>query len=295
MPNTLSASRVDVQMFPGFVSVRAGDREVTRYHFAGTWKPYFWPLMGPCGNVVRGASGEHQHQAGLFLAYGGHGSESGPTNIWSDWDEPPYGVCGKMLHMGFDRVTGGEDGARMVERVLYVNGQGEAILEEVRDMQISMCADGGCLIDWRRTVPVPNEPNGGPFMLSGRVCDALRARDNRSRGEDGKWMLIEGGGQMCNAQGDVSRDERFQGQEWVDFSGVCDSGRQGIALFDHPDNPGFPGQANASAYGPIGLAHRHPGLDGGPNVVTFRYGIYVHPGNAEEGRVDVHYRAFCEA
>ena len=179
-----SVEALDVKLYPGFVSVRAGDREITRYHFLGTWKPYFWPLMGPCGNVVRGASGEHQHQTGLFLAYGGHGGASGPTNIWSDWDEPPYGVCGKMLHMGFNCVEGGEEGARIVERVLYVNGEGGTILEEVREMRILALPEGEGFVDWQRTVPVPDEPNGGPFMLSGRVCDCLRARDNRDRDED---------------------------------------------------------------------------------------------------------------
>ena len=292
MESIQSVEALSIKLFPGFVSVRAGTREITRYHFLGTWKPYFWPLMGPCGNVIRGASGEHQHQAGLFLAYGGHGGESGPTNIWSDWDEPPYGICGKMLHMGFECVEGGEDGARIAERVLYVNGEGGAILEEVREMRIWALPGGACLIDWWRTVPAPNEPNGGPFMLSGRVCDAIRARDNRSRDEDGKWTLIEGGGEMANAQGDMSQDERFQGETWVDFSGKCEGGVQGIALFDHPGNPGFPGKAHASAYGPIGLSHPYPGSDGG--LVTFRYGVYVHGGDAQAGKVGACYEAYCE-
>ena len=93
---------------------------------------------------------------------------------------------------------------------------------------------------------------------------------------------------------DVSRDERFQGEKWVDFSGTCEGGEQGLAVFDHPDNPGFPGRAHTSAYGPIGLSHQHPGLDGGDERVTFRYGAYVHRGNAKAGQVEKCYRAYCE-
>lgn len=289
----MSSSDVTARLTPAFVSISSGGREITRYNFAGVWKPYFWPLMGPSGNVVRGASGEHQHQAGLFFSYGGHGGDAGPTNIWSDWDEPPYGPCGKMLHLGFDSLEADAESVRIVERVLYLDGFGKALLQEVREMRVQALPEGECFIDWRRTAPTPDEPNGGPFMLSGRVCDALRARDNRRKGEDGKWELIENGGEMCSADGVVGRDERFHGKEWVDFSGVCGGGRQGIALFDHPDNPGFPGHAHASAYGPIGLNHRHPGLDGGPPVATFRYGVYVHRGNAREGNVDARYRIFC--
>jgi hypothetical protein len=287
-------AQVSVTHYPGFVSISTPVGEVARYHFRGIWKPYFWPLMGPFGNVLRGASGEHQHQAGLFFAYGGHGPTSGPTNIWSDWDEPPYGPCGKMLHLEFDRVEGGADSARIVEQVLYVGGTGKRILDELREIEVTPLPRGECFIDFRRTVSTPDEPNGGPFMLSARVCDSMRARDIREREEDGKWALIENGGEMSSATGEVSRDERFHGERWVDFSGICGKGRQGIALLDHPSNPGFPGGASASAYGVLGLSHRHPGLDDGPQVVTFRYGVYVHHGNSQEGNVDARYQAFSQ-
>ena len=49
---------------------------------------------------------DHPHHTGLYLAYGGHG-EGGSANIWSDWDEPPYGPCGKTLHRQFTRLTQG--------------------------------------------------------------------------------------------------------------------------------------------------------------------------------------------
>jgi hypothetical protein len=285
---------VVVVQYPAFLSIAAQGSEFARYQFQGVWKPYFWPLIGPYGNVVRGASGEHQHQTGLFFSYGGHGPTAGPTNIWSDWDEPPYGPCGKMLHLGFDRIEGSDRSARIAERVLYVSGTGDPILEETRDIEIVPLPDGECWIEFRRTVPTPSEPNGGPFMLSARVADVLRARDNRERDEDGRWALIPGGGEMSSATR-VSREERFQGERWVDFSGTYPGGQQGLALMDHPSNPGFPGNANASAYGVLGLSHRHPGLDGGPQVVTYRYGAYVHGGHAQEGRVEDRYQAFAES
>ena len=284
-----------VTQYPSFISIATGDAPIARYNHLGVWKPYFWPLMGPCGNVLRGAGHDHPHQCGLFLAYGGHGDAGGPTNIFSDWDEPPYGPCGKMLHQGFDLLAGGERCARIVERLLYVDGAGAPILTEVRDLRVSALAGGECFIDWRSTVPVPAESGGGPFALSARVCDALRARDSNRRDSDGKWALIEDGGVMSSAAGQRCRDERFVGERWVDYSGTCPDGPQGLALFDHPDNPGFPGYAHASGYGPIGLSHSHPGADGGPPVVTFRFGVYAHRGGAQDGAVDDRYRAFCDS
>ena len=61
--------------------------------------------MTTAGNVVRGASGEHQHQTGLFLAYGGHGGPT-PSNVWADWAEPPYGPAVKRLNVAWELVDG---------------------------------------------------------------------------------------------------------------------------------------------------------------------------------------------
>ena len=146
-----------VTQYPSFVSIAAGETTIARYNHVGSWKPYVWPLMGPCGNVLRGAGRDHPHQCGLFLAYGGHDDDDGgPTNIFSDWDEPPYGPCGKMLHQGFELLAGGDGCARLVQRLLYVDGEGAPILTETRDLRFHALADGECFIDWRTTVPLPS-------------------------------------------------------------------------------------------------------------------------------------------
>ena len=126
------------------------------------------------------------------------------------------------------------------------------------------------------------------------MCDALRARDSGRRDADGKWALIDGGGVMASATGeDQPRRNGFAGERWIDYSGTCPEGPQGLALFDHPDNAGFPAAASASAYGPILLSHHHPGVDGGPEVATFRFGVYVHRGDARGGAVAERYEQFC--
>ena len=54
--------------------ITVDDDVFARYNFLGVWKPYFWPLNGNHGSVLRGAGGEdHPHHTGLYLAYGGHG------------------------------------------------------------------------------------------------------------------------------------------------------------------------------------------------------------------------------
>src|SRR5262249_52786709 len=108
---------------------------LARYVLAGVRKADFWPGMDRPQDGVRGAPAEPQHQTGLCLAYGGHGGP-GTTNIWSDWDEPPYGPCGRMLHRGFDVVEGGPVAARFVQRLTYLRPDGEALLEETRQVRV---------------------------------------------------------------------------------------------------------------------------------------------------------------
>ena len=112
----LQDNRYRIEQKPTHLLISVDERLFTRYNFLGVWKPYFWPLNGVHGTVVRGAGGsDHPHHTGLYLAYGGHG-EGGSANIWSDWDEPPYGPCGKMLHQRFIRLTEGPVYARSEER-----------------------------------------------------------------------------------------------------------------------------------------------------------------------------------
>ncbi|HLQ81891.1 MAG TPA: DUF6807 family protein, partial [Bacillota bacterium] len=84
------------------VVLKVGGERFADYIVAGGRRPYFWPVVSATGSsVVRGqGSSDHPHHTGLAISYGGH-SEDGSTNIWSDWDEPPYGPGGRMVHRGF--------------------------------------------------------------------------------------------------------------------------------------------------------------------------------------------------
>src|SRR5690606_13434137 len=111
-------------------------RPFAAYIVAGTRRPYFWPLLGPAGtSVVRGqGSVDHPHHTGLSINYGGH-SEGGSVNIWSDWDEPPYGPGGRMIHRGFARIATGPVYGELVQDLTYVDPDGEPFVTEVRTVR----------------------------------------------------------------------------------------------------------------------------------------------------------------
>jgi hypothetical protein len=275
--------------------VTAGGALVTRYVFLGTWKPHFYPLMGPYGSVVRGASGEHQHQTGLLLGYGGHG-EGGSTNIWSDWDEPPYGPCGKMLHGSFERLHGGPVYGQIVERVAYIKPDGEKILDELRDLRIYPLPGGEAIVDISITVPTPNDPGARPFIVAARVADTMRIRDHgKPRLPDGTFPMIDPPGQIENADGGQGQ-EGADGKHaaWSDYSGKVGSGWSGIALMDHPRNYEFPGRNHAGGYGCMSISHHFP-PDAPPDAqVTWTVRAYVHDGDVRTGQVAQKYIDFAD-
>jgi hypothetical protein len=280
---------VVAEVHPAIVVIASQGRPVAQYNYCSVWKPYFCPLMGPTGNVVRGASAEHQHQAGLFFSYGGHFT---PTNIWSDWDEPIYGPDGKMLHRGFDLVAGGPVFAHMVQRIGYMAADGSFILEERRDLRVFPLPDGVTVVDLVRTCSSPEEPSVGPFNLSCRVADSLRTVDMARRGPppDRKMLPTENPGKMESASGEVSRGESINSARWLDRSGELPGGWGGLAFFDHPSNPGYPGRLSAAGYGTMGLGYDYP--DGSPRA-TWRYRVYTHAGDATAARIEDHWQDYA--
>jgi hypothetical protein len=59
-------------------------------------------------------------------SYGGH-SEGGSVNVWSDWDEPPYGPGGRIVHRGFRRMLTGPVYGEVVRPVSSIQAAREAL------------------------------------------------------------------------------------------------------------------------------------------------------------------------
>ena len=53
-----SKARYHIEQKPAHLLISADATLFARYNFLGVWKPYFWPLNGNHGTVVRGAGGE---------------------------------------------------------------------------------------------------------------------------------------------------------------------------------------------------------------------------------------------
>ena len=251
--------RVEVVQKLDRVIFLVGGQPYATYTVAGARRPYVWPLLGPSGaSVVRGqGTGDHPHHTGLNLAYGGH-SEGGSANIWSDWDEPPYGPGGRMIHRGFRRVISGPVYGEVTHDITYVNAYGDPIVDEVRTVRAWWGSNEQRYLDFTFEILSARDRGPRPFFLAVRLPN---------------FGITEGIGKITNSAGRPvpapQGEDRFFHAEWMDASGPTgdppwapatappevlvdapgyvpprkgppEGPWNGIALFDHPENNGYP-------------------------------------------------------
>lgn len=96
-------------------------------------------------------------------------------------------------------------------------------------------------------------------------------------------------GKMESSSGEVSQGETLKSVRWLDRSGALLDGWGGLAFFDHPSNPGFPGRLSAAGYGTMGLSYDFPV---GQTVATWRARVYTHAGNAETARIEARWQDY---
>ena len=270
--------RYHIEKKPAHLLIDVDGKTFTRYNYLGVWKPYFWPVNGTSGTVVRGAGGgDHPHHTGLYLAYGGHG-EGGSANIWSDWDEPPYGPCGKMLHQRFVNLSGGQVCAAFVEELTYVKGNGDIVLEEKRTARVWYADDGARFLDLSFETSPILDIGERQFLFVARIAPS---------------MNIPNEGHVENSEGDIGRREvHHKRARWCDFSGKVGDGINGISIFDHPGNQEYPGLWGEIAVpSQITLLHHPPDeLAGDRFCLNFR--VYIHDGETADADIENRYQSY---
>lgn len=287
------------------VNLHVGGEFFATYVLAGGRRPYFWPLLGPSGStVVRGqGSGDHPHHTGLAVSYGGH-SEGGSANIWSDWDEPPYGPGGRMLHQGFRKMYGGPVYGELVQDLAYVDALGDRIVSEVRTIRWWWASAHARYLDIECRVLEVTDRGPRPFILMARTPMSFGIPENGA---------VTNSAKAATPDLVYSEDKRYRAS-WVDASGpsgppppppppgppedlvdlredaatyaeVGTGPWNGIAVLDHPSNHGFPNVVGKYAMvQQITQAH-YPPPEAPDGPFTFQQRIYVHDGNAADAQV----------
>jgi hypothetical protein len=311
-------AEVSVKAFKDRIEFRHGKQLAATYHIdPKAAKPYFWPLHSPSGVPVtrpwpmepaRGEAHDHPHQKSAWFCHGDVLPEGIPlkkktrhasgVDFWSE--EPGHGriVCTRV-----GAVKRAKDHARVTTHNEWRTADGVKVLDETRTIHFHDFGTARLFvldIDLHAGVCPITFGDTKEGSLGVRVRESLRV-------DRGKGQLVNAEGKTGEGAKNNARRDGCWGlvSAWCDYSGPAGGKVAGIALFADPHNP-YPTAWHSRNYGlmaanPFGRAKAgFPATRGRKDLVKLakgehlklRYGIFLHDGDAREGKVAHYYTRF---
>lgn len=259
----------------GTLSVfRAGeDAAIVTQHAKADFRPYIHPIVAPDGNGVltEYSPGHHKHQTGLYWGF---------TRLnGRDYFHHPGGDYWRRAGVEVLQDTG----TVVKWQTLYdlLDEQGNAVLRETQ--RWSMRAEGGRYfldLEWKgealTDVTIGKYDYGGLFLrmpwkegIKGEVVNAARQRNEKAEGQQALWVDV---GMQVNGRDDLAH----------------------IAIFDHPDNKGYPHPWRVDGQLGVGPARARSGdwsIPGGQAEII-RHQIVVYTGELNDVELTETWGAF---
>lgn len=294
--NSQARIRVIDQPGKGRVDVWVLGTLFTSYCYGAEWvRPYLYPVIGPGGvqvtrnwpmRTVKGEHQDHPHHKSIWVA---HGDCNGVDN-WSE--EPNHGW---QRHQGFEALNSGPVFGRIRAMNHWRHPNERKQFEEVREFRFYALPGGVRLFDMDVTFRMTQ---GGVIFGDTKEGGLISVRVASS-------MDVHNGGRIENAFGGINEGETWgKPAPWCDYSGRVNGRHVGISVFDHPSNPRFPTAWHVRDYGlmtancfawsyynPEAKLRGDMAFKKGMET-TWRYRLYIHKGNAQQGKVSNRYLDF---
>lgn len=290
------------------IDVLIGGRLFTTYYFdPSIAKPYFQPLRSAQGTIVtrdfpngdRVPPGDlkdpdlEPHQRPMYF---GHGNIDG-IDFWGEAAFPKWSddsVFGRTVFRKMEEMSGGPESGTLRVDFNLVGPRGRVIADETqayvfRGNERDRIIDCEFVIKADHGAPVTmGDTKEGTFAI--RLAKALNSppaemvNSNGARGEKAIW------GKRAN---------------WVDYDGIVNGEKLGVAIFDSPASFRHPTYWHARGYGlfaanPIGIREftNNPANDGSWTIrqnhsLIFRYRVFIHHGNYKQARVAEAYQRYA--
>lgn len=275
----VTAEPVRAQIVGQEVKVLAGGALFTAYKFSKTQKyPYFYPVNGPASEVslTTESSKPYPHHHSLFFGC----DHVNGGNYWQD-----IHARGQILSQG-PRIT--DDGPEQIvieDTCLWEREGQEPVIRDERKITITAPSAMVRYIDFDITLHA--------------LVDVVITRTNHSlfSARMRPALSVESGGTILNAQGAENAEGTFGvAAPWCDYSGTDHEITEGLAIFQHPENPWYPAKWFTRDYGffsPTQLywldEYRIP--KGAP--VRLRYRVVAHAGDAQEAGIASHFEQYA--
>lgn len=250
---------------------------------SGHARPYVATLSGASGrNLVEDSPVDHLHHHGIWW---GHGDING-VDCYTELpggDEVPD-AKGSVTHEGWLDIVD-EPGDRrfgFTEAVAWRDDRGGMLIDEQRRLVLRIVDGNRATLDLDSTYTAARDLTFGDTKES--VLPGIRPVER---------LTPHGGGTITSSTGATGEQDTFgEPAAWIDVSGARTFGflggdvTEGIAVFDHPENPGHPQRFFTRSYGPISPFPGHHFHEdrtlGAGAVLRLRHRLLIHRGDAGE-------------
>jgi len=293
------------------IHVSIGGKPFTTYYFDSKFaKAYLQPLRSARGVIVtRGfpiddtipPGHEHDpslepHQRPMYFAHGDiEGYDFWGEEVFAKYYGPESSKAkyGRMVVRDVDEMRGGPGSGTMRATFDLVGADHKPFAEEIQSYTFrgdkdSRVIDCEFVIHANHDLVKIGDSKEGTFAI--RVAPELEAPRGHMVDSEGREGEPQIWGRRAN---------------WVNYDGVIDGQRLGIAIFDSPRSFRHPTYWHARGYGlfaanPFGLKEftRDPTQDGSATIparqlVAFRYRVLIHEGDYQQAKVAEKYQQYA--
>jgi hypothetical protein len=293
----VSAQVNQVALVHDQLAVTLDGKPYTVFHFGSDAnKPFLAPLRSASGKIITrgfpmenipGESRDHLHHRGLWFSY----DDVNGVKFWENdpsYTKPNIG----RITVKHAEVKEDKGSTTLTANMEWRDSNFKLLLVEDRVM-VFLGGPELRTIDFHITLTAAEDvaigdTKEGAFAI--RLSDAFTERKGL------KIVDADGRTRMVNVWGKRSN--------WVDYSADVDGETIGVAIFDHPQNPGHPTRWHARDYGLFALnpfgqkafdpkaEESHLKLPQGGKLV-YRWQVVIHPGDVDTGHIADLYKAYA--
>lgn len=301
------------------VEVRIDGDLFTVFHLArkeGEFKPYLHPVIGPTDEPVTrdfpmkenpiekdNNRQDHPHQRSLYSAHGDVRTkdfQQEGTNYWAEGNRENQG---RQVVRRIARTVSGPVFGMIEAEIDWMEPDGKRQLAETRTYTFYFGDRDARMVDVKNVFTFPD---GDVMFRDTKEGGVMAVRVAVSMDERGIETPRSLRGQMVNSRGGVGADQCWgKPAEWCYYYGPTLSDETvGIAVMDSPGNPRHPTYWHIRGYGlftanPFGVRDFTGDKDRDGSLIgkqgeriEFNYRVLIHTGNAQEARVEDHYRMY---
>jgi len=275
--------KVEAKVAGDQVVVSVAGEVFTCYKFeAGQKYPYFWPVNGPASgkSITTETSQPYPHHHSLFFGC----DRVNGGNYWQEGNER-----GQIVSQGPKVVEAGGERVTFTDTCLWRQPGKEAIIRDTRRIVVTAPNQDVRVIDFAITLEPLTDIQvlkTNHALFSARVVPALS---------------VKSGGTLVNAAGAKGEKGTWGvASPWCDYWGTRGGVTEGIAILQHPGNPGYPAPWFTRDYGFFSPTPMY-WLEGGRldipqgQMVTLQYRVVVHIGDTERAGIGAKFESYRQA